>query len=49
MTWDEMQGLLIMTGQSLGLLISADFMYHYFSSVMKKVKMVIPEQCTFDI
>jgi len=31
------------------LMLSTDFMYHYVSSTMKKVKMVIPENCTFDI
>jgi len=45
----NISGWLIIVCHVTQLLMSADFMYHYFSSVMKKVKMVIPEQCTFDI
>merc|ERR1719473_2316450 len=42
-------GWLIIICHVTQLLMSTDFMYHYLSSTMKKVKMVIPEQCTFDI
>jgi len=42
-------GWLIIACHVIQLLMSTDFMYHYLSSAMKKVKMVIPEQCTFDI
>merc|ERR550514_2587263 len=42
-------GWLIIACHVTQLLMSTDFMYHYLSSAMKKVKMVIPEQCTFDI
>jgi len=42
-------GWLIIICHVTQLLMSTDFMYHYLSSAMKKVKMVIPEQCTFDI
>jgi len=33
----------------LQMVMSADFMYHYLSSAMKKVKMVIPESFAYDI
>jgi len=46
--WNVAGGLIIICHVTQ-LLMSTDFMYHYLSSTMKKVKMVIPEQCTFDI
>ena len=42
-------GWMILFCHGTQLLLSTDFMYHYLSSAMKKVKMVIPEGCTFDI
>jgi len=42
-------GWMILFCHGTQLLMSTDFMYHYVSSAMRKVKMVIPENCSFDI